>query len=65
MHKELKIINSQIENADVSDIADFFGYQKSEIFKHPRFRYSPIVNIENLDFKNQRFSSIRLFDIHL
>ena len=41
------------------------GFQKSEIFKHPSFRYSPVVNIENLDFKNPRFSNIRVFDIRL
>ena len=34
-------------------------------FINPSFRYLPIVNIENLDFKNPRFSNIRLFDIHL
>ena len=37
----------------------------SPTFINPSFRYSPIVNIENLDFKNPIFSNIRLFDIHL
>ena len=32
----------------------------SPTFINPCFRYSPIVNIENLDFKNPRFSNICL-----
>ena len=33
------------------------GFQKkSEIFKRPFFRYSPIVNIENLDYKKSEIS---------
>ena len=54
------LIVGQIENADVSDIADFF----SPTFINPCFRYSVIVNIENLHFKNPRFSNIPVFDIH-
>ena len=51
----------QVENADFSDIADFI----SPTFINPCFRYSPVVNIENLDLKNPRLSNIRVFDIHL
>ena len=51
------------------------GFQKSETFEHPCFRYSPVVNIENTDVrksriikhlskagisKNPRFSDIRV-----
>ena len=32
-------------------------------FINPCFRYSPIVNIENLDFKNPRFSNICLVNV--
>ena len=32
-------------------------YKKSEIFKHPSLRYSPIVKYENLDFKNVGFQT--------
>ena len=41
------------------------GCLKSEIFKRPSCRYLPIVKYENLDFKNPRFTNIRLFDICL
>ena len=41
------------------------GCLKSEIFKCPSCRYLPIVKYENLDFKNPRFTKIRLFDICL
>ena len=51
----------EYENADFSDIADFI----SPTFINPCFRYSPIVNIENLDLKNPRLSNIRVFDIHI
>ena len=51
----------RVENADFSDIADFI----SPAFINSCFRYSPIVNIENLDLKNPRLSNIRVFDIHL
>ena len=39
------------------------GRLKSKIFKHPSCQYLPIVKYENLDFKNPRFTNIRLFDI--
>ena len=55
-----KRLKGQVENADFSDIADFI----SPTFINLCFQYSPIVNIENLDIKNPRFSSIRVFDIH-
>ena len=55
---EMQKRTGQIENADILDI------HLSGIFKHLSFRYSPIVNIENLDLKNPRFSNIRLFNIH-
>ena len=48
-HLEKQI--GQIENVDVSDIADIADFF-SPTFKNPCFRYSPIVNVENLDFKN-------------
>ena len=54
-------IAGQVENADFSDIADFI----SPTFIDPCFRYSPVVNIENFDLKNLRFSNIRVFNIHL
>ena len=41
------------------------GCLKYEIFKHPSCRYSPIVKYEKMDFKNQRFTNIHLFDIRL
>ena len=41
------------------------GCLKSEIFKHPSCRYLPIVKCEKLDFKNPKFTNIRLFDIRL
>ena len=41
------------------------GCLKSEIFKCPSCRYLPIVKYENLDFKNPRFTNIRLFDVCL
>ena len=46
---------------DTSDIADIL----SPTFKNPTFRFSPVVKYENLDYKNPRFSNIRLFDIRL
>ena len=46
---------------DTSDIVDIL----SPTFKNPTFRFSPVVKYENLDYKNPRFSNIRLFDIRL
>ena len=40
----------QVENADFSDIADFI----SPTFINPCFRYSPVVNVENLDLKKSK-----------
>ena len=54
LRKEIGL--GQIENADVSDIADIADFF-SPTFINPCFRYSPIVNIENLDFKNPRFQT--------
>ena len=47
--------------SDTSDIVDIF----SPTFINPTFRFSPIVKYENLDYKNPKFSNIRLFDICL
>ena len=46
---------------DTSGIADIF----SPSLINPTFLFSPIVKYENLDYKNPRFSNIRLFDIRL
>ena len=42
--------NGKVENSDFSDIADFF----SPTFINPCFRFSPLVNIENLDLKKSK-----------
>ena len=60
-HLKVESESGQVENADFSDIADII----SPTFINPCFRYSPIVNIENLYLKNPRLSNIRVFDIHL
>ena len=49
---EIELIRGkgQVENADFSDIADITDFF-SPTFINPCFRYSPMVNIENLNFK--------------
>ena len=51
MLSSYKLTSGFVENADISDIADFFP----PTFINPCFR-----NIKNLDFKNPRFSNIPL-----
>ena len=51
--------NRQVENADFSDIVDFI----SPTFINPCFRYTPIVNIENLDLKNPKIFKHLCFSI--
>ena len=46
---------------DTSDIPDIF----SPTFINSTFRFSPIVEYQNLDYKNPRFSNISLFDIRV
>ena len=63
---EIKIQKSRSRNQDleikIQKSRSRNGFS-SPTFINPSFRYLPIVNIENLDFKNPRFSNIHIFDI--